>query len=276
VTGENEISVGAAVTPTTTDHTYWFERQEEGESDWEEAGFVISNGAGGVAIVDQEVDPSIFSYTYRVIAQNICGDYVDTSNIGKTILLEGLANPARLVNTIVWSDYEGWENGIALFNIYRSIGEGNPETLIATVNGSINFYEDDVAELLFTEGEFCYRVEAVEVPNFLGIQSTSSSNILCLAQEPKIWIPSAFVIDGFNNVFQPVISFADFTEYKMIIFSRWGDFIYETEDILAPWDGTMNGKLVQEGAYVYYVAVKDGEGRLYERRGTVTMLVGGD
>jgi len=276
VSGESEITVGVAVQATTTDHTYYLERMEEGDDDWDEVSFVVSNGSGAIGYVDTDVDPSVFSYTYRIVVQNVCGDYVDTSNIGKTILLEGIANSERLVNTLVWSKYEGWENGIARYRIYRSIGAGNAETMITELGSNINFYEDDVSALLYSPGEFCYRIEAEEIANSLGFQALSSSNILCLSQEPKIWIPSAFIVDGFNNTFGPIISFADFTNYKMIIFSRWGDFVYETNDVLAPWDGTMNGKLVQEGAYVYYVAVNDGEGRLYERRGTITMLVNGD
>lgn len=276
VSGEQEITVAAAVQATLTNHNYIFERMEEGDDDWEEVEIVVSDGSGGIGIIDQDVEPSVFSYTYRIVVQNLCGDFVDTSNVGKTILLEGLANPSRLVNTLVWSDYEGWEVGISKYRIYRSLGAGNAETMIAELGGNINFYEDDVSGFLYTEGEFCYRIEALEIPNFLGLQGTSSSNILCLSQEPKIWVPNAFIVDGFNNTFSPIISFADFTNFKMIIFSRWGDFVYETNDIFAPWDGTMNGKLVQEGAYVYYIAVNDGEGRLYERRGTVTMLVGGN
>jgi gliding motility-associated-like protein len=59
----------------------------------------------------------------------------------------------------------------------------------------------------------------------------------------------------------------------MVILSRWGDIVYETNDIEAPWDGTMNGTTVQEGSYIYYISVKDGQGKLYEHRGFVVMLV---
>jgi gliding motility-associated-like protein len=69
-----------------------------------------------------------------------------------------------------------------------------------------------------------------------------------------------------------VISFADFTNYRMIIYSRWGDVIYDTTDFLAPWDGFMNGEPVQQGVYVYFISIEDGKGRPIESRGTVTLL----
>jgi gliding motility-associated-like protein len=79
-------------------------------------------------------------------------------------------------------------------------------------------------------------------------------------------------MDGVNTNFQPVISFADFTNYRMIIYSRWGDVIYDTTDFLAPWDGFMNGEPVQQGVYVYFISIEDGKGRPIESRGTVTLL----
>lgn len=97
-----------------------------------------------------------------------------------------------------------------------------------------------------------------------------------MTQDPKIWIPNAFIVNGVNNVFKPVISFADFENYQMIIYNRWGDQIFETTDIEEGWDGKVNGKLVQEGQYMYYISVADGFGGFNERKGAVIMLVSKD
>jgi hypothetical protein len=35
----------------------------------------------------------------------------------------------------------------------------------------------------------------------------------------------------------------------------------------------MNGSTVQEGTYTYYITVKDGKGKAFDRSGYVTMLV---
>lgn len=188
--------------------------------------------------------------------------------------LEGLSNTERLINVLQWSPYTEWENGVLAYRIYREDQVTGMVDQLAEVNGTVTFYEDDVAELLFSSGRFCYTIEAVERPSslFPGTSFTAKSNTICLIQAPVIWVPNAFVVDGFNTTFQPVISFADFDHYQMIIYSRWGDVIYQTDDIDAPWDGRMNGKLVQEGVYTYFISVEDGNGRPYEARGTVVML----
>ena len=159
--------------------------------------------------------------------------------------------------------------------MHRKIGNG-PDEVIAELNaGAELFIEDDVSALIYSEGTFCYWIEAIELPTVYGVHS-SFSNEICLALQPVIWIPNSFVVGGYNNTFVPVISFADFQSYRMIIYSRWGDIIYESNDINTPWDGKMNGKVVQEGAYTYFLTIKDGEGRAYDYTGYVTVLVSND
>jgi gliding motility-associated-like protein len=146
--------------------------------------------------------------------------------------------------------------------------------LLATVPGSVTFLEDDVSQLLFSEGEFCYLVRAIEEDNGYSLPGSADSNERCLTQEPVIWVPNAFLINGFNNTFQPVISFADFDNYRLQVYSRWGDVVFETFDIEEAWDGVYRDELVPEGLYAWFVSVTDGSGRIYEKRGTVFMMVG--
>jgi gliding motility-associated-like protein len=189
-----------------------------------------------------------------------------------TILLNGFAYNDRLALAMQWSAYGGWEDGVNEYLIYRKQGLDGIEEQIASVPGNITFYEDDVSDLRFSPGDFTYRVEAVSRTGTYPEVYYSSSNPVRLNLEPIIWVPNAFVVDGFNNTFQPVISFANFEEYRLIIYSKWGDVIYDTTDINAPWDGFMNGELVQEGVYVYFVTIEDGKGRPVEKRGTVLLL----
>lgn len=244
--------------------------------EWETIFVQVANNTNFLQFTDPTALTSEQSYQYRIKVDDECGDSVMVSNLAETIFLSGLANSSNFVNTLNWNEYGDWDTGIAQHSIYRSIDDGQPEVLIDNVIASQLFYEDDVIDLLLTPGEFCYRVEARENPNFLGITGSSFSNQVCLTQEPKIWIPNAFIVYGINNEFKPVISFADFDNYQMIIYNRWGDAIFETNDINTGWDGRVGGNIAQEGQYMYYISVADGFGSLIERRGAVLMLVGKD
>ncbi|MFM7683240.1 MAG: gliding motility-associated C-terminal domain-containing protein, partial [Bacteroidota bacterium] len=129
-------------------------------------------------------------------------------------------------------------------------------------------------EFIESEGKFCYRVKASSVPvnEFPNETFESYSNQVCIDYDPLIWVPNSFVVDGFNRTFFPVISFADTTTYRMIIYSRWGDVIFDTNSYSTPWDGQMRKDYVHENEYVYHIMIENHQGILHERRGTVLLL----
>ncbi|MFN0033057.1 MAG: gliding motility-associated C-terminal domain-containing protein [Flavobacteriales bacterium] len=273
VTAHNEIAVTVEVEPTIDVFDFTLEKFDVNGDNWDEVITESSSNSTTVTLYDYDVETDVFPFTYRIYAGNTCGDLTDTTNLGISILQQGFASTAQVKNILTWTPYGNWENGVQAYRVHRTIGDTGPDEVIAELSPSVFTYEDDVAVLLYTEGKFCYTIEAVEVPStLLGISHSSYSNELCLSQEPKVWIPNAFVVDGFNETFRPVISFADFENYHMYIYTRWGDMIYHTTDINAPWNGTYEGTLVQEGEYAYFITVEDGKGRPFEYAGHVIML----
>lgn len=81
----------------------------------------------------------------------------------------------------------------------------------------------------------------------------------------RIAIPSAFTPDddNLNDVFLPLIDPTDL--YKLEIFDRLGQILFTTNDPLKGWDGKVDGKVMQEGFYVYLVTYKEA-GKLRTKR----------
>jgi gliding motility-associated-like protein len=260
-------SITVGLTPTADMFRYELQRFSVSTDSWEEVIVKDTNAALQIPFFDTERATDVFSYQYRVVVTNTCGRTVDTTNIGKTILLRATSDQDRLVNTLSWSAYEEWEHGVDHYNIYRRIGEGSPVLIDEFSAGSSLFFEDDVSEFIDESGDFYYCIEAVE--RVVGNRSafTSKSNEVNLTLEPIIW-----VLGGYNPVFYPVISFADVANYRLIVFSRWGDLIFQTNNIDEAWDGTMGDMYVQEGVYNYYLSVEDGRGRITDKFGYVIVL----
>ena len=42
-------------------------------------------------------------------------------------------------------------------------------------------------------------------------------------------------------------------EFELLIYNRWGQLIYKTNDQSEGWDGTVNGKPCQIDVYVYKI-----------------------
>jgi gliding motility-associated-like protein len=73
------------------------------------------------------------------------------------------------------------------------------------------------------------------------------------------YVPNAFTPDGDdnNNYFKPVFgSGFTYENYAFMIFNRWGELIFETNDIGGAWDGTYKGKDCQDDVYVWKLVIQ--------------------
>lgn len=78
---------------------------------------------------------------------------------------------------------------------------------------------------------------------------------------PAVHVPNAFTPDddGVNDLFLPVVA-GDVESYRLEIFDRWGEMIFNANDPTIGWDGTYGGIPVADGVYVWrlvYRAVTD-------------------
>jgi gliding motility-associated-like protein len=89
---------------------------------------------------------------------------------------------------------------------------------------------------------------------------------------PDIYVPTAFTPDndGLNDVirFFPVaMQSASFS-----IYNRWGTKVFSTTDINRGWDGTLDGKLLDSGVYVWIVNAINLQGEKITKSGTITLI----
>ena len=60
-------------------------------------------------------------------------------------------------------------------------------------------------------------------------------------------------------------------QYNIMIFDRWGEKLFESNDPAIQWDGTFKGAKCQEGVYLYLVTVQ-GINTIIHKNGTVQIL----
>ncbi len=99
-----------------------------------------------------------------------------------------------------------------------------------------------------------------------------SSDLSCAAPSaismPNVFTPSG---DGSNDRFVPIRR-SEITGGQLEIYNRWGDLIFNTDDLDNGWDGTANGKSSPDGTYFYrmsYTTVFNENG---STQGWVTLL----
>jgi len=92
--------------------------------------------------------------------------------------------------------------------------------------------------------------------NDIGCFSTDQKIII--VREPQLFfVPNTFTPndDPYNSYYMPIISSGiDPIEYSFKIYDRWGNIIFQTENILQGWDGRNDkGQNVQQGAYIWEI-----------------------
>jgi gliding motility-associated-like protein len=90
-----------------------------------------------------------------------------------------------------------------------------------------------------------------------------------------VFIPDVFTPNeegpGTNEFFAPVAT--NFKTINMIIYNRWGEKLFETNDINKGWDGkTKDGEKCMQEVYVYHIVVTSFEDIDYTYDGTITLI----
>ena len=68
----------------------------------------------------------------------------------------------------------------------------------------------------------------------------------------SVWIPNAFTPDfDDRNDWWTVVGECEPEEFLIMVFDRWGELIFRSEDPEEKWDGTYAGAVSQDGVYVY-------------------------
>lgn len=89
------------------------------------------------------------------------------------------------------------------------------------------------------------------------------------------YVPNAFTpnADGINDYFFDAGYVLDVKSYRLRIFNRWGQMVYETNDYTKFWNGFgTDSKPAQDGVYVYTIEVVTKRDKEHNFKGTVTLL----
>lgn len=96
-----------------------------------------------------------------------------------------------------------------------------------------------------------------------------------ISPELLIWIPNAFTPnnDQRNDIFLPVFSAPNYvTTYNMMIFDRWGNLVFVTEDPYLGWDGRTKSARAEIDTYAFRINVTGTDGVAHRYVGHVNLI----
>ena len=99
--------------------------------------------------------------------------------------------------------------------------------------------------------------------------------IEAICDEDHIFLPNAFTPnnDGENDVLRLRSIFLDrLSDYELMIYNRWGQEIFRTQNVLDGWDGTFRGEELAPDVYGFYMRVRCPEGEELIQKGNISLL----
>lgn len=136
-------------------------------------------------------------------------------------------------------------------------------------NGLSNPYAQSTTAVLTEPQIITYTVLATTDEGCTG-KDTITVKVFAVAD---ILVPNAFTPngDGHNDILRPVIP--GIKELKVFaVYGRFGQQVFTTSNPSVGWDGSVNGRRMESGTYVWMAVGVDVAGRTIERRGTVVLI----
>ncbi len=132
------------------------------------------------------------------------------------------------------------------------------------------FVPDPLPHFYSDTGKYTIRLR---ITSAFGCVDTVS-HMITIEVPYLFFIPNAFSPneDGKNETFN--VKGEGITEFSMMIFDRWGNFIFYSDDIDKGWDGKANlgSKVAQSDVYVYSIKLIDLKKKTHHYKGIVTLV----
>ena len=269
---ENFVTIKAYVDPTASVSGYRLYRSTAPNGSFAQVNSLLINGVSNIIFTDN-VNTSEGPYYYKIYTIDSCGKKSKESQVSHTILLQGKALE-QYINSLIWTSYASWPTGADEYQLFLTVSGTSSALPISTFQPGDSVFSESVLNNFYSDGKFCYTIQAIENQgNPYFFLDTSRSNEVCIIQQPNIFIPNAFHPGGFfNEQFRPSNAFVSPNEYSLMIFNRWGEMIFKTNDPHAGWDGTSHGINAPEAVYIFLLHALQPDGTAIDKKGSVTLI----
>ncbi len=190
---------------------------------------------------------------------------------------------ARLVNNIATSDgYDITKKSVLLqqlcplyyYHFYHNQGTSKCD-LWLEYGTEDDKYSETIAQ---------WKTEWVELDKIeknsgkvgvLDFEDFSTRPFVLAQKQSFIYIPNSFTpnADGINDTFHLYLDKDEFIKFEFLIFNRWGQLVFETNEVNFIWKGDYKGDETETNTYVWKLKAQFKETtEIIQKTGTVTIL----
>ncbi|MCO4819486.1 MAG: gliding motility-associated C-terminal domain-containing protein [Bacteroidetes bacterium] len=205
---------------------------------------------------DNNVNPETGSSTYFVRTFAPCLGGTSSSLNASSIFLN-ITN-----ESLTWNPYINWNGSVLEYEVYGY--NGSTWNIVATTSATDYTNTDTTMH--------CFYIQAVENQNTYGFGRVSKSNTVCAKRTPKFFVPNTLNPLSKNNKLVVIGNSIDPTNSTMVVFNRWGEQIFTTNNIQEGWSVDATNTLIPLGVYFYDIAIMDLNGNKHRLSGSVRVI----
>ena len=200
-------------------------------------------------VTNQEGNYQIIS----VIDNNNCVSNISGS---ASVILNQM--PEASINIKEFILYIGDTLYLELLNSYSTYQWYNQNDELISNNPILNVFE---------QGEYY-----VFVIDENGCSDYSNSTVVNVVPRSEIFVPNSFTpnSDKHNELF--IIHGQNIKSFSLKIFDRWGDLLFESNDINKYWDGFYLGKKVEQNKYMYQIDIVGEDNIPFSKSGIINVI----
>jgi PKD repeat protein len=198
-------------------------------------------------------NPSVAVFNIQALAQNLAG-CGDTSLAGK-LIIQPLPYPSILVSpslVIQQPDYTF---------TFKDTVSSNPNKTYIWYMGDHSLQTKDGREITYAYADTgVYKVKLLVTDFSSGCKATDSVKVTILYIPGFLYVPNAMCLGCSNAGLRQFLPLAKgLKTYHLRIYNGWGQKIFETDKLDAsgspsePWNGTVNGKTLQQDVYNWQI-----------------------
>lgn len=121
-------------------------------------------------------------------------------------------------------------------------------------------------------GNTTYTVTVTNEHGCTGVASYSIGVADPFCDDRDIFIPNAFTPDasGINDMLCVRSNFI--STFEIFIYNRWGELVFQSNDVNNCWDGTYKGKELAPDVFGYYMNISCPNQKTFFKKGNITLL----
>ena len=225
------------------------------------------DGSNPVEVADFSAEVNSTSYYYTITAFDACNFPLATTTVFRSIFLQ-IAPVGNDRYRLSWNAFEGWDDTYE-YQVFRVVDGVVDAAYPELLSFNQLVFVDNISGVLASS--ISYYVEAVRIDD--GVRSRS--NEVQISADTQVKLPTAFKPGSDNsitNTFKPLLRFFDAGSYSLMIYNRWGQQVFSTNDPTKGWDGLVNGNEASAGLYAWVLTFNDLNGNKTTEKGAVMLL----